>query len=417
MGGSDINAASLDPSNLITLLAVAGWGSRGGRPNVYERWEVRDEDERLSVLIPLDPSHDDYTDLLEEALLTLSKSRLPSAQSVFSRLRTPGDEVHWQKEPHAIPGLISWSQGEALITSAKQILLAAAKAARRPSAYHGQREWRFAREYLEKVFMGQTRIGSYVVTAYTPTGPIREVEEAGRVSQSDPSLSGTERLASNLDVVHGSATTGRDVMNKMTASLIASREAIEHFASTGSLSGFDAGVGQGVSYELTRALASLVTGSDGAQVSVYWFPVGRSTPAFGDAWTMEFLPDDLPALEKASTRLASTEPRRTIVVVGTVTNLSRPKFGLHGTIVLNVIYGASVSRVRVRLSRADYEQAISAHQNGDLLRVTGDLEKDGNNYWLYNPAELGAVEAGAFNQAEMFGAVDPDLLRAQSEIG
>ncbi|MFC4534603.1 hypothetical protein [Sphaerisporangium dianthi] len=383
---------SLDSADLISLLAVAGWDKQGGRSHIYERWAVREDDELLSVLVPLDRTRDDYIDLLEEALSSLERSRLAGAQRVVSRLRAPGDEVQWQKEPHVVRGLIPWLHGEAMIASAKQILVAAAKAARHPSAYHGQREWKFAREYLEKVLMGQTQVGSYVVTAYTPVGQIRETEGASREIES--SLSGT--------------TTGRDVMERLTSSLIATRESVDHFTSTGSLSGFDAGIVHGISCELTRALSALVKDSDGARVSVIWSPVGRPPALSGSTWKMDFIPDDLPALERASSRLATTEPRRTVVIVGTVTNLSRPRLGQHGTIILNVIYGVAVSRVRVRLSRADYEHAISAHKEGDLLRITGTLEKEGNNYWLYDPTELGPVEAGAFN--EMFGSVDTDLM-------
>ncbi|KAA9374850.1 hypothetical protein F5972_30070 [Microbispora cellulosiformans] len=387
---SEISTLSLNPSDLITLLAGAGWDKQGGRSNVYERWAIHEDDQQLAVLVPLDPGRDDYADLLEEALSSLERSRLSSAQKVVSRLRVPGDEVQWQKEPRTVPGFIPWTQGEALIASAKQILVAAAKATRHASAYHGQREWKFAREYLNKVLMGQTQIGSYIVTAYTPLGQIREIDKGGE------------------SVMSGATTTGRDVMERLTSSLVAAREGVDHFANTGSLSGFDAGVVRGVSCELTRALAALVEDSEGARVSVRWFPAsGQSMPS-DDTWQMEFVPDDLPALERASSRLASTEPRRTVVVVGTVTNLNRPRFGQHGTIILNVIYGVSVSRVRVRLSRPDYEHAISAHKNGDLLRITGALEKEGNNYWLYDPTELGPVEAGALN--EILGSVEPDRL-------
>ncbi|MEU7860191.1 hypothetical protein [Nonomuraea sp. NPDC049141] len=385
---SQSSPVSLDPSNLISLLAVAGWDKQGGRSNVYERWAVREDNEILSVLVPLDRTRDDYTDLLEEAVSSLERSRLASAHRVLSRLRAPGDEVQWQTEPHAVRGLIPWLHGEAMIASAKQILVAAAKAARHPSAYHGQREWKFAREYLEKVLMGQTQVGSYVVTAYTPVGQIRETGGVNREVESNP----------------GGTTTGRDVMERLTSSLIAIREGVDHFTSTGSLSGFDAGIVKGVSCELTRALSALVKDSDGARVSVNWSPAGRPLVSSGSTWQMDFIPDDLPALERASSRLATTEPRRMVVIVGTVTNLSRPRLKQHGTIILNVIYGVDVSRVRVRLSRADYEHAISAHKEGDLLRITGTLEKEGNNYWLYDPTELGPVEAGALN--EMFGSDD-----------
>ncbi|GDY55926.1 hypothetical protein SVIO_065490 [Streptomyces violaceusniger] len=52
-----------------------------------------------------------------------------------------------------------------------------------------------------------------------------------------------------LDVGTAAGTLSRDVSESVMKALAATVEAISHFRSSGSLSGFDAGVREGISYE------------------------------------------------------------------------------------------------------------------------------------------------------------------------
>jgi hypothetical protein len=403
MGNSSEKLPNADGRTLSGLLEWAGWIKSGGRQGLYERWVTREGSKSLSVTVPLDRSRDDYVDLLGDALSTIFSSPMPGARKIDLALKEPGDEVRWRKEVTSVRGLIPWLKGEELYTSAHQILSAAAKATRRPSTYFGPRHWKFARDFLSQVWMGQTEVGSYVITAYTPTGPILP-------SGAGPGESEFPRLVDDTTSSSDPISTGRDVVNNLTGSLTAARESIDHYSSTGSMSGFDDAVERGVSCELTRGLSLLVNGSEGAEISIRLANAPSASSA-GDNIVLEFTPADLSALAHASTRLASSEPPRITVVIGTVTALSRPELGQLGTIRINVIYGAAINKVRVRLSNDQYQMALDAHKVGDLLRVVGDLQRENTYYYLDAIIDFARVDAGTINQSNMFGSIDLALLK------
>ena len=87
------------------------------------------------------------------------------------RSRGSLDSTRWKKETALDAGVIAWDQGEALFLAARSQLVASAKSTREPRRYHGNTSAYVAKRFLESSFMGQTDIGSFIVTAYTPADP------------------------------------------------------------------------------------------------------------------------------------------------------------------------------------------------------------------------------------------------------
>jgi hypothetical protein len=50
-----------------------------------------------------------------------------------------------------------------------------------------------------------------------------------------------------------------------------------------------------------------------------------------------------------------------------------------------------INKVRVRLAPEQYDLAWSAHRSGDLVQVTGRLEREGNLWWLYDPRDVSTL--------------------------
>ncbi|MEV4443218.1 hypothetical protein AB0K09_30295, partial [Streptomyces sp. NPDC049577] len=105
-----------DPAVLAALLARHGWHRRGGTPGRYSRW-TPPHGSGTSLLLPADPSFPDSTDLLTEALTALHHTPHPSAQAVLIALRTPSDEIHWQRHiPDPRAPAAAWHAQERLRT-------------------------------------------------------------------------------------------------------------------------------------------------------------------------------------------------------------------------------------------------------------------------------------------------------------
>ncbi|MFI7489405.1 hypothetical protein ACIBXA_13595 [Micromonospora echinaurantiaca] len=366
-----LDGSWISPSQTVAYLQRQGWTVRGGRDGLYLR--LVPPTVGRSVVVPLDARHADFRDLLSDAVATVGDIAGLDYQRMLTRLDVGiGDLVRFRKEMPTPHGTIPWSSGQSLIASSTRLLEAAAKAQREKVQYFGNKHWTSAKAYMNSVRMGQTEVGSYIVTALTPVGDIAGV---------DVPLPG-----------FGEALTGREVTRTLVSSLEATRDATDYFNRTSSSAAFDEAVQYGVSYELTQALAQLVANSDGADVGVEWRDWREDAPA---PTYVQFEPSDVAALESASNRFARTEPPADVTALGTVTLLDRPRPGTAGVIRLNVIEGSQAKKIRVRLPEELYDQAIQAFREGLAMRLSGRQEKEGRLYWLYDPRGIDLVEVPA----------------------
>jgi hypothetical protein len=285
------------------------------------------------------------------------------------------DSFFFRKESAAPSGLIPWKEGEGLVRSARQTLIAGAKSHISQLRRFSNRFGQFAGRYLDTVFMGQTAVGSYVVTAYAPV----DVPVALTSSKAEAeSLPGLESVAA------------RDVSLAVGRALDATQEAVGHFRSSGSLSGFDAGIERGVSFDLLTALQGVTRNADSGEVVLEWLP--DATRAEVSRITYEFTGADTSVLEKASTRLAADEAEQSeVVAVGRVHLLTKKDAGGPGVFGMETI-GTGAKKYRVRLSDAEeYHTAVRAHDEDLAIRVVGRSEKDGPLTWLYGASIQGIV--------------------------
>lgn len=361
---------------LAVLLVNLGWESYAGKPDLYSRW--RRQGDSGHILLPLNPEMADYRELLREAVAKLAISKTPHVDRLILRLSAGmslRDEVRFRKEVSTSAGTVSWPLGEELILSARKALIAAAKSRKSRRAYFGNRNAKFAQSYLSSVLMGQTDIGSYVVTALPPVDQIFPEKEA----------------PSDQAAIHNIAGyTGRDITKSMVTALESTREALDHYRNTGSLAAFEAGVKHGISYELTQAVGGLVNETEGADITVEWDAFSAEGEA-GSLIKLEFDGGERSALISASNRLAATAEPELVRVTGTVTLLQRPKPGDPGIIRLHVLSGSHANKLRVRLPEELYELALDAHRDDLAIAVTGRQEREGAYYWLYDPSDIDLV--------------------------
>ncbi|MFI9204410.1 hypothetical protein [Streptomyces sp. NPDC053048] len=357
-----------DPAVLGALLARHGWRRRGGEPGRYSRWTPPEgPGAGTSLLVPTGRAFPDSGELLTEALTALEHCPAPSARDVLTALRTPSDEIRWHREIPGTTAPAAWTAQERLRTGARAMLIAAALATTAPAGHHGARHRRRAGTALEPLLAGRAP-GGRELTVFVPVTPPGGPAEA-------------PRLAAGL-----------------LRALQTARDATDYRRATGRTDAFDAAVAAGVCKELTDALVTLTTGTQGIRITVEWAPAAGPPEGFAARpGPVEFSPGDLPALREAGARYVRDEPAQPVRLTGTVLRLRREAPGGPGTVRLRVLEGADVTQVRAVLDEDDYRTAGHAHLAGLPVRVSGRLESRSGFRRLAGARDLAPV---AVDEAE-----------------
>ncbi|MEU3137540.1 hypothetical protein ABZ691_32840 [Streptomyces sp. NPDC006854] len=375
-------ARHLTDQQLALALSSNGWQKYGGQADLYSRWRpvVQNGDGARGLLLPQDSETDDYLELLSQAVAQAWKmgdSRIRSILERAAAVNSLGDEVKFHKETRSRRGTIPWVAGEDLHAGAQKSMIVGAKTRKSKAAYFGNANSFLAKSFLDSVLMGQTEVGSYVITAYVPPEEIY-----------------TERKVNPGETIPlVGRHTGREITLGMVDALSAARESVDHFKGSGSTYGFVENVRRGFCYELTQAVRSLIRDSDGAEIEV---ELHSAEDLFSGTPTqrhkLEFSPSDYSALETAGNVFAAAAAAEYVTVLGAVTQLERPKPGDPGVVRLDVFSGSKAKKMRVRLKVEDYDLAVDAHRNNLALRVSGRQEVEGRYYWLYDPEILELVQ-------------------------
>jgi hypothetical protein len=156
-------------------------------------------------------------------------------------------------------GSVALDAGVRIVVQAREMLLAAACAARSPHPVYRPQVNKEASDYMRRVKLGQTEHGSFVVTLLAPVPPL--LEPARR-------LTTWARLEDE--------PLERMVTRRLMEALEASRNAAE-IALSGDSAAFENAVAAGVSANLCEAVAGLIEQSDGLDISLTWART-RPTP-------------------------------------------------------------------------------------------------------------------------------------------
>lgn len=380
---------------LTAALRRFGWEPSGGIAGLFETWRATDgrSDE---LLVPLDPRRADFRDLLAVARSRLIGWDAPSVGRFFDDLegsrRAQLDKTSFEKESALPRGMITWLDGEDLFAAAKGALTAAAKATRAARRYHGNASSYLSKQFLEAAIMGQTEVGSFVVTALSPA------EQRFHYSKAESDRS--EGYDSGLTTV-----SGRTVVAKLESALTATRNALDEYRQSPHVQVFEEAVRHGVSYELVKALSTISAGSSESAVKISFSSLNAPTREVEVAFTAP----DASVLTRAANHLAADRAPEMVQVSGHVTLLDRPQPGESGVVRLRVTSGADVNVVRVRLDANEYESALEAHRQDVQLVVSGSLEREGHYFWLYDASDITLEDDDATTEVDqdgLFGELD-----------
>lgn len=307
----------------------------------------------VEIQLPLDTSLADYADAITLAARRLAEHDRRDVEAVLHDLAEPRrDVIRYALSGDATArGTIDLLAGSALISGAVKSLLASACSVQRPRRVHPRMTLADAEAFVRECRLGQTELGSYVLTIDAPLD-VRD------------------------DVAQGEIPFGR----RTTSYLI---EATGYLAST-IRSGEPSRVLEDdpeaplVSANLCEALVEMMPADESAdlRLATTWSPL---IPAPARARSEVRLERAMfESIERIAQQLRPAQGRVAAHFVGTVVELSgspSPSGQLEGDVVLQVQVDDQLLKVRVNLDADDYRRAVEAHLHQRFVSVRGVLHR------------------------------------------
>ena len=367
----------LDSVSAISTLQMAAYlRSRGwveeNDSSVSSTWVYLDENgDSFEVVLPLDRGMRDYGYRVFDLLDTLQIVEARSQLELFNDLVSSSSDVIRLRLSNGSAGdySIPLEQGVTMVEKARDMMMAAACSAISPREFYPSRKPAAATSYLQKVRLGQTEQGSFVLTVHSPVAP--SLEEQGNLFD---------------DLVQDPFE--RQVTKKLAKGLGAIIKAAKRGVATGSLKAFTESVELGVSANLCDAVTGMQeeTGTDFLDIRFSWSPVRDLREEIEHSITVNR--DLLPVIAEASRIFRERSPIDNFELIGVPTNLHRPDGAVNGIVTVPASVEGSFRNVQITLEDQEYNLAIQAHGDRKLLQCEGELVREGRGYILSNPRNL-----------------------------
>jgi len=352
---------AISPASLTAYARGEGWQRTeqfGRHSDVYAA------EGKPEIILPRTNRIGDYSTVVSKLIKIFSvaseKDELVTYRTLVGadrdvvRLRTPADTDD---------GSVNIDTGVEIVFQARQMLLAAACAARQPQTLYRAGANREASDYMQRVKLGQTEQGSFVVTLIAPVPPILNVpSEAGWVQYDDEPFE-------------------RRVTRRLADSLVACRSAIELTNMGEGAGAFEQAVQSGVSANLCEAISGLVERTNQLDVSLTW---AKTRPTPENQRTISFSQSDAEILKEAARTFRSRHPKPDVVLFGTVHKLRRDQDDIEGLVTLKAMVDDRPQSVRAVFDQANYSVAVRAHDAKAPVVVRGDLERVGQRWQITN---------------------------------
>ncbi|MDP3949090.1 hypothetical protein [Microbacterium sp.] len=347
-------------------LRQLGWLPAGTFRDQVEYWEPANDNLRgpiHEVILPIGEQRSDSDSLTSKAAAALQgeygQEFLHTLKMVELMISKQLDEVLLRRATSDGLGLISWDDGNSMVSGARGLLSAAAKATSRRRRRFANTEAPIADAFLRQCLMGQTKVGSYVVTALTPT--------YGKFSTSASADEKAKSMAPAFD--------GRTITGTLQTALGAVTAALEESRGSDSVEAFDAHVEDGISLELVRSLVQIV-GEVESSVTLHYNEVETLDVPGNDrtGQVFEFTPPDAVVLVRAARYLAEAPEPKVAALTGEVVDLKKWSARPERSIQLLAKVDGTPRVVTVALTVEQYDKALEAHRLETKLSVTGELE-------------------------------------------
>jgi hypothetical protein len=357
---------ALSPHAVAGYLKARGWRDEAkwgayGRLYVLEKYGVKHE-----IVLPTKSTIADFARRMDELVTELAAIEGESRGRILTDLSiAPYDVIRLKAKDADVFGSVSLSAGEELFDIGRSILSSAAAyaATRRPDPDPKGRPPDSARDYLQRVRLGQTEKGSFVMTMLSPFA----FEPAGQT----PDIFGEP--------------FGRRVVQQLSDSLGAVETALVNAVSDGPRA-FETSVGSGVSAKLCKALSQLADVGGGAEVSVAWSaqrPIERAVH-------LDVQKSAAPVLLEAASLLAAVSPPQPVSIQGTIVGVMERQADLEGTVRILANVEGRLRPIQTQFRPVERETIFRAFQEKTafVIAITGELIRSTKPWTLANPRDF-----------------------------
>ena len=360
---------AVSPAALSAYARAAGW-TRQQPYRVHS--DVYVGDARPEIIVPRTERLGDYASVVAALIDTFASVAGQDALAVYRSLVTTDRDVVRVRAAESEDGSVTLTAGVSLIDGAREMLLSAACSLRERQPVYRAGANREASDLLNRVRLGQTDHGSFVVTLLTPVVP--------------PPMPALFPDAGDL-----SAPIERRMTMRLVEALTAVRQATERTAA-GDEEAFGDAVAEGVSANLCEALVRLVEPFPTLDVGVSW---AQTRPLAIPSNVVRFGRADAALLREAARSLRDRAPRPDVKLYGFVRLLKRGEEDDDGIIGLATTIDEQRQSVKVVLDQVDYGRAIRAHHDRAPVLLHGDLDRMGQRWRLLNPRLMGVLRDDA----------------------
>jgi len=351
---------AISPAALAAFARGEGWSKTevyGAHADVYAGAD------RTEIILPRTDRLLDYPSVVSRLIEIFASATDRDEFATYRDLvGADRDVIRVRAQGGDDDGSLPLDVGVEIVAQSRNMLLAAACAARTPQAFYRAGANKEANDYMGRVRLGQTEHGSFVVTLLAPVPPQLQ-------PQLDPSWA-------SLD----DEPMERAVTRRLMTALKASRNAAE-MALSGDATAFDKSVSSGVSANLCESVASLIEQSKGIDISVTW---ARTRPTPEAQEKVAFSSSDAEILKEAARTFRLRQTREGVTLFGTVHKLKRDQQESVGTVTLKAIVDDKLQSVRAHLDDTTYSIASQANLARAPVVMTGDLKRVGQRWELTN---------------------------------
>ncbi len=366
---------TLNPANVAAYLASAGWDLSKSRPGHSSLWHTTFEGDSVELLLPLNPQFKDYVERMAETIPLIAAIEKRSQLEVLSDIQTANADVVRIRYRYASAndGSIPLDRGEAIVENTRELLMAGACAALSKRPYYASLKPQQARDYVQKLRLGQTERGSYVLTVLSPVPP--------ELKPSKPTIPGLEEPPYE-----------RLALTQLSKALSSLRDAADEAMTSLRMDAFDRAIQDGVSANLCSALVGIggTAPQTGDKLSIA-FTWARSRPADSNIAREIVFPGDrftyiaqAARLYKGSDTSDDTEIRGVIMALKTEHSEGPPV----GPVTIRDFTASRPRKVLVHLDELSHKAAVQAYEKRYEVSCRGVITRSGNNLTIQQPRDF-----------------------------
>ena len=303
-----------------------------------------------TAFLPLDSSFGDYAERMADLVLTLAAAEERAPWAVLNDLLLPdGDILRFRIAAHfAEGGTVPLKLGTSLVVNGRKTIGAVADSLQSPQAVFINERFPDTRDLLEKCRLGQTELGSFVVSVVIPVTP--------------PNLFFPEEPFARRVSRHVMIALGQV---KIGATALSASSIVDH-------------AGSGISANLCEALENMQPSGAGAEleVAVRWSgaltELPKETPS-----SVTFNKSDFRIIGDAVKIMKSESVEENVRIEGFVTDIQahvKHDQVQHGIVQIHRMDDKN-GTVKVKLGEADYTKAAYAISAKKRVCVVGKLTK------------------------------------------